>query len=371
MRLFRRVAPDLLAKYFDTHNVLSDFPWKQKGLVKPKFVKALKEAYQKVPPNKREEIDEECNQIHDLCNLPAQETLQYIADKFGISWNSEMMPEERTLLVFMENKGAFETACNWCQIENYSSYNVYNGKQANTPKEWTKIEQPLTDAWKLLLQNENKEYGRVYIEPYESEDRFVYWIFYEAPKQYITRFDDKTNKPDDMPDKPVSESLMIYYHRLGKLKVKADRNSIAEAARDNYARLALDDENFFNNPDNKRIYDLTLFKKKLEPEDFPTGPKDDIASVRVVNLRFKPDAITRDIIEINSVKDLKGRIKLLEIDLPNIVITRVKMQVIFKGRGAGIKKSFSLSSQNKNTLKDSKKDRLIEQYLVKWDIANR
>jgi len=270
----------------------------------------------------------------------------------------------------MENKDAFLTACSWSNLESYASFADYIGAKPREPRDWDKIKQPLTDAWKLLLQNQSKGYGRVYIENYEASDRRAYLVYYEAPGQYITRFDDMTDRPEEKTEKPVLEALLIYYPKTGRLKVKAKTDAIVETARDDYAKLVLGAEDYFS-AGSERLYDLDIFKKKLEPMDFPTDPADRIASVRVVALRFRPDGLTKDVIEIGSAKGLKERLRTLKIDLATAVIKRVRLQVKFEGVQKGLDKSFNLAAPNKNTLGDSKKDRLIEQYLVRWGVANR
>lgn len=367
--LFRRIRPDLLYNYFKNHKTLQNFDWDSYIKDKWRLIEDMVEEFYKAPSKKREEIEEELRQVNSLAGLSAQETLEAVARQFKLLWDDGMMPEDRALTVLMENKDAFLTACNWANLEDYESFADYIAKPKE-PKEWLKIKQTLTDAWKLLLQNQNRGYGRVYIEHYTATDRQAYLVYYEAPKQYITRFDDMTDQPEEKPDKPVLESLLIYYPKLGKLKVKAKTDIISETARDDYGKLALGDEHYFATG-SERIYDMDQFKKKLEPTDFPTDPADRISSVRVVTLRFKPDALTKDIIEINSVKGLKERIRLLKLDLSTAIIKKVRLQVKFEGVQKGLVKSFNLSAPNKNTLGDSKKDRLIENYLVKWGVANR
>ncbi|MDI6733383.1 MAG: hypothetical protein QME51_04600 [Planctomycetota bacterium] len=370
--LFRRISPNLLYEYFKSRKVLDDFAWDSYIKNKWHLMEDLVEEFYKMPVKKREEIEEELRQVNSLAGLSAQETLEAVAMQFKLVWDDEMMPEDRTLTVLMENKDAFLTACNWANLEDYESFADYVAKPKE-PKEWSRIKQPLTDAWKLLLQSQSNGYGRVYIEHYTATDRQAYLVYYEAPKTYITRFDDRTDQPEEKADKPVLEALLIYYPKTGnlcKLKIKAKTDTITERARDDYAKLALGDEHYFATG-SERIYDMNLFKKKLEPIDFPTDPADRISSVRVVTIRFKPDALTKDIVEITSVKGLKERIRLLKLDLTTAVIKKVRLQVKFEGVQKGLVKSFNLSIPNKNTLGDSKKDRLIEGYLVKWGVANR
>ncbi|MFH0888891.1 MAG: hypothetical protein V1871_06760 [Planctomycetota bacterium] len=367
--LFRRIRPDLLYNYFKSHKALDDFDWDSYVKDKWHLMEDLIDEFYKIPIKKREEIEGEFRQVNSLAGLSAQETLEAVAKQFKLLWDDEMMPEDRALTALMENKNAFLTACNWANLEDYESFADYVAKPKE-PNEWAKIKQSMTDAWKLLLQNQNRGYGRVYIEHYTATDRQAYLVYYEAPSTYITRFDDQTDQPEEKSDKPVLESLLIYYPKLGKLKVKAKTDGFTETARDDYAKLALGDEHYFATG-SERIYDMDQFKKKLEPIDFLTDPADRISSVKVVTLRFNPDVLTKDIIEINSVKGLKERIRLLKLDLTTAVIKKVRIQVKFEGVQKGLVKSFNLSSPNKNTLGDSKKDRLIEQYLVKWGIANR
>ncbi|MEW6027568.1 MAG: hypothetical protein AB1599_09785 [Planctomycetota bacterium] len=367
--LFGRLNPNLLYEYFKKHKVLDDFAWDAYIRDKWRLRDDLLEEFYKIPAKKREEIEDELRQVNGLSGLSAQETLEAAAKTFKLVWDDDMMPEDRALTILMENKDAFLTACEWTNLETYASFADYLAKPKE-PRDWSKIKQSLTDAWKLLLQNQSKGYGRVHIENYKTADRQAYLVYYEAPPTYVTRFDDKTNQPEDKKDKPVLEALLIYYPKLGKLKVKARTEPVIETAKNDYAKLALGDEHHFASG-SERIYDMNQFKKKLEPTDFPTDPADRISSVRVVALRFKPDALTRDIVEINSVKGLKERIRLLKLDLTTAVIKRVRMQVKFEGVQKGLVKSFNLSVPNKNTLSDSKKDHLIEQYLVKWGVANR
>lgn len=368
--MLRRLSPNLLYEYFASRKALEGFDWNTFQRTPGQLLDDLAEEYQKIPGKKRDEIEEELRDVSNLSGLPAQETLQVVCKQFNLIWDDEMMPEDRAIRVLMENKDAFQTACNWANLESYESFQDYLGPKPKAPQEWPKIKNHFTDVWKLLLQNQSKGYGRVYIEHYSADDRQAYLVYYEAPKKYVTRFDDRTDKPEEKPEKPVLESLLIYYPKLGKLKVKARYETIAEQARDAYSGLALGDEDFLKAGD-QRIYDLNQFKKKLEPDDFPTDPKDEIISVQAVSLRFRPDGLTRDTIEVNSVKDLKARLKAHKLDLADAVIKRARLQVKFAGKGAGTVKSFNLSMPNKNTLGDSKKDRLIEKYLVKWGIANR
>jgi hypothetical protein len=368
--LFRRINPELLHNYFKYHKTLQDFDWDSYSQDRWRMMDDLVEEFYKAPIKKRQEIEIELRQVNSLSGLSAQETLEAVAKQFKLVWDDEQMPEDRALMVLLENKDAFLTACNWSNLETYASFSDYIGVKPREPKEWDKIKQSLTDAWKLLLQNQSKGYGRVYIENYEASDRRAYLVYYEAPGKYVTRFDDMTDRPEEKSEKPVLEALLIYYPKTGRLKVKAKTDEIVATARDDYAKLALGTEDYFS-AGTERVYDLDLFKKKLEPLDFPTDPVDRIASVKVVNLRFRPDGLTKDIIEIDSVKGLKERIRALKVDMSIAVIKRVRLQVKFEGVHKGLVKSFNLAAPNKNTLGDSKKDRLIEQYLVRWGVANR
>jgi len=385
--LFRRINPELLHNYFKYHKTLQDFDWDSYIKDRWHLIEDLVEEFYKAPIKKRQEIEVELRQVNSLSGLAAQETLEAVAKQFKLVWDGEQMPEDQALMVLMENKDAFLTACNWSNLETYGSFTDYIGVKPKEPKEWAKIKQPMTDAWKLLLQNQSKGFGRVYIEHYDASrcpegirgaplvsigasDRRAYLVYYEAPGKYVTRFDDMTDRPEEKSEKPVLEALLIYYPKTGRLKVKAKTDTIIETARDDYAKLVLGAENYFS-AGTERVYDLDLFKKKLESTDFPTDSADRIVSVKVVNLRFRPDGLTKDIIEIDSVKALKERIRTLKIDLTTAVIKRVRLQVKFEGVHKGLVKSFNLAAPNKNTLGDSKKDRLLEQYLVKWGIANR
>src|SRR3989339_40051 len=365
--LFRRINPELLHSYFKYHKTLQDFDWDSYVKDRWHLMEDLIEAFYKAPIKKRQDIESELRQVNSLSGLSAQETLEAVAKQFKLVWDEEQMPEDRALMVLMENKDAFLTACNWSNLESYASFADYIGVKPKEPRDWDKIKQGLTDAWKLLLQNQSKGFGRVYIENYHALDRRAYLVYYEAPGKYITRFDDMTDRPEEKTEKPVLEALLIYYPKTGRLKVKARTEVIVDTARDDYAKLALGDENYFS-AGAERVYDLDLFKKKLEPLDFPTDPVDRINSVLVVSLRFRPDGLTKDVIEINSAKGIKERLRALKIDLSTAIIKRVRLQVKFEGVHKGLDKSFYLSAPNKNTLGDSKKDRLLEQYLVRWGI---
>ncbi|MFA5794397.1 MAG: hypothetical protein WC980_04940 [Candidatus Brocadiia bacterium] len=368
--LMRRISTNLLYEYFTSRKVLQDFNWNSFQRSPDQLMDELTAEFQKIPIAKQDEIEEELRDVHNLSGFAAQETLQSVAKQFKILWDDEMPPEDRAIRVLMENPEAFRTACNWAELESYESFQDYVGPKAKDASDWSDIKANFTEAWKLLLHNQAKGYGRVYIEHYQSDDRQAYLVYYEAPKKFVTRFDDKTDKPAEKPEKPVLESLMIYYPKLGKLKIKARHEDIAEQARDAYSRLALGQEDFLN-AGKERVYDLNQFKKKLEPQDFPTDPKDEIVSVQVVSLRFRLDGLTNDTIEVNSVKSIKARLKTHNLNLTDALIKKVRLQVKMASTGAGSTKTFSLTMPNKNTLGDSLKDRLLEKYLVKWGIANR
>jgi len=374
--LFRRISPNLLHEYLHSRFVLDGFDWDAFAANRWQLMDDLVEEYYKLPSERRGEIEEELRQINALSTLSAQETLEAVAKQNKLLWDDEMMPEDRAIRVLMENREVFAIAFSWSQLENYASFSDYLAGKSKDAKDWTKISQALTDSWKLLLQNRSKGFGRVYIEHYSAGDskniqREAYLVYYEAPGKLVTRFDDQTDMPEDRSEKPVLEALMIYYPAQGKLKVKARTPEMAEEARDNYSKLALGDENFLRRPDNERTYDLSIFKKKQDTLDFPTDPADRIGFVKVTSLRFNSDPLSNDIIEINSMKNLKDRVRRLKLDLSTAEIKRVRMQVKFEGAVKGLSKAFSLSLPNRNTLGDSKKDELIEKYLVKWGIANR
>jgi hypothetical protein len=368
--LFRRIRPDLLRGYFKSHKTLQDFDWDSYAENKWRMLDDLADEFYKAPGKKRDEIDEELRRVNSLSGLAAQETLEAVARQFNLDWDEDMTPEDRALAALMENKNAFMIACHWSNLENYESFADFVAKKPREPLDWVRLKHPLTDAWKLLLQNQDKGYGRVFIEHYTATDRQAYLVYYEAPSQYITRFDDMTDQPEEKTDRPVLESLLIYYPKSGRLKVKAKTEVMAESVRDDYARIALGDEHCFAEG-NERAYDMDKFKRKLEPADFPTDPADLIASVRAVMLRFQPDAATKDVIEVISLNNIRELIQALKIDLSGAVIKKVRLQVKFVGTRRNLVKSFNLSAPNKNTLGDSRKDRLLEQYLVKWGVANR
>lgn len=368
--LFRRLRPDLIQEYFKSRKALQDFDWESYVQNKWRMLDDLADEFYKAPVKKREELDGELRQVSSLSGIYAQEALESVAREFKIDWDEEAVPEDRALAVLMSDKAAFLTACHWSRLESYENFAEYEASKPGEPTEWPKIKQPLTDAWKLLLQNQSKGYGRVFIEYYEAKDRQAYLVYYEAPSQSITRFDDLTDQPEEKTDKPVLESLLIYYPKAGRLKIKGKTEGIIELARDDYARIAMGDQNYFAGA-SARAYDMEKFKVKLEPADFPTEPADLISSVKVVMLRFQSDAISKDVIEVSSLKSIKERIRLMKIDLREAVIKKARMQVKFSGIRKNTVKSFNLSVPNKNTLGDSGRDRRIERYLVKWGIANR
>ena len=120
---------------------------------------------------------------------------------------------------------------------------------------------------------------------------------------------------------------MIYYPKSGKLKIKTKTQEQADFICETFARVVLEQPDFFALGPQKPVYDFDCFKslRKLMPSSFDLDPADGIETVKVTALHFTPDALTRDTVMVNSVKNLSERIRKLGIDLSLIIDTAVNI----------------------------------------------
>jgi len=268
------------------------------------------------------------------------------------------------MTLFLDWRAAFNAAHNWWTIDHFQGYTDFRGRTALDIRDHAKGKSQLEMAFAAFLDSQDKGID-IHVDVYGDTNKVAYVVCHEDYVKAVERF--REHRLVVEKDRPVFYATMVYYPRLGKLKVKATKNELAEFSRDAFAEHIIGRKDFFQHQDVSLIYDLDRFKR---PWRFETDPADDIEWVRVVAIRLHPDPTSKDTVEVRSYTNLQQRLRDMNVDLQRVRITRVWLCFKFPGKGRSGRRTVSLSLPNHNNLGDSKNDQLIERYLVEWEIAN-
>jgi hypothetical protein len=355
---FKKTDSLLLRDYFVKRcKIFDDFPW-------DKFnPKELFNKYALLPEPDSQKYSEELGAINDLSVSNAMPTLIKKAGELGIDYKDKTA-YDLSLALFLKSQSEFEKTHEFFYLEQMPGYSDYRGKEPKEPKTFDKIKTVCEKTLAEKFKEQNR--GEMVIEHYEEKNKQAYVIYYE---------DHKKPKPEIKggviiykKERPVYEAALIYYPPEGRLKIKARKSKIRDLCVRTFAKEVLDDEDFFNHPDATKVYDLDKFKGL--PLKYPTDPVHEIENIKEVAIKAAFPG-SDETIELHSEDDLKGLLKKHNVNLNQMEILKIGIKIKFPGAGRRGSKTVWLSQSNHSNISDSPVDRIIDDYLKQWDIANR
>lgn len=358
---FRKTSNALLKRFFDYHGVLADLEWNGRD---ESDVSDIYDACLKLPEDARGKITDDLENINDLASDRGMPCLVDAAGRWGVDCK-DLTAHDLAMILFLDKRDAFDAAHDWWAIDHFQGYTDFRGSRPADIADPEAGKANFEGAFSKYMSSLEKGV-EIQVDVYKDTNKVAYVVCHEDYVKPVERF--REHKLVVEKDRPVFYATMVYYPRLGKLKVKASKNELIEFSRDAFAAHILGNKNFFQHQHVKLIYDLDRFKR---PWRFETKDADQIEWVRVVGIRFAPDPKgNKDTVEVRSYANLAQRLKDMNIDLSKATIKSVSLCFKFPGKGRSGSRTVNLSMPNRNNLGDSKNDQLIEGYLVDWEIAN-
>lgn len=357
---FRKTSNALLKRFFDHYGVLQDVEWGDRGEAD---VGAIFESYRSLPDDVRTVVEDDLENLNDLASQRGMPCLVDAAGRCGMDCQ-DMTPHDLAITLLLEHRREFDNAHDWWAIDHFQGYTDFRGKRALDIADAGAGKPRLEAAFAEFLGRQERGIN-IQVDSYPDTNKLAYVVCHEDYMKPVERFRKRELVVEK--ERPVFYATMVYYPRLGKLKVKAGKNELVEFARDAFAEHIVGESDFFQHQDVRLIYDLDRFKRQWRLE---TDPADHIEHVRVVGMGFHPEPTSKDSIEVKSYGGLLQRLREMNIRLDTVKIKRVSLWFKFPGKGRSGSRTVVLSMPNRNNLGDSKNDQLIERYLVEWEIAN-
>jgi len=358
--LFRKTSNALLSRFFDHHSVLGEIKWDGRDEA---HVKDVYEAYEKLIPETGGRIREELENLNDLASQRGMPCLVDAAGRWGVNCD-DMTAHDLAMILFLDHPDALNAAHDWWGIDHFQGYTDFRGMDPLEIEDHDKGQPQLKSAFSAFLASRERGVD-IEVDVYSDTNKLAYVVCHEDYIKSVERF--REHKLVVEKDRPVFYATMVYYPRLGKLKVKATKNELVDFSRDAFAEHIIGREDFFQHTDVRLMYDLDRFKRLWR---FETDPADGIEWVRVVGIRFHPVPTSKDTVDVKSYTNLQQRLRDMNVDLDRVKINRVSLCFKFPGKGRSGSRMVNLSIPNHNNLSDSKNDQVIERYLVEWEIAN-
>jgi len=357
---FRKTSNTLLKRFFDHHKALKSIEWNGRT---ENEVQDIYQAYIELPAKVKSKIEDDLENLNDVSSQKGMPCLVDAAASQGVKCK-DISAYNLAMTLFLDCREAFDIAHEWWTINHFQSYTDFRGRKPHDVKDPEAGKPHFEAAFSEFLDSMSKGID-IHVDVYNNANKIAYVVCHEDYVKPIERF--RNHKLQVLKDKPVFYATIVYYPKLGKLKVKAAKNDVVEFTRDAFAEHIIKKKDFFQHADVKLIYDLNWFKR---PWRFETDPADHISRVKVVSIRFHPEPGSKDQIEVKSYDNLAQRLKDMNVDLKRAEINRVSLCFKFPGIGRAGSKTVNLSMPNHNNLSDSENDQLIERYLVDWEIAN-
>jgi hypothetical protein len=384
-KLFLRQAENvLLREYFTARGELADIKWES---LQETDVDPIYDAWQALPENKQEQVEQDFRDIFDLASEEGVQTLIDEGRFHDLDLAIEIGPLDgllnKAFLVYLKHKKVFEVA----HILDRTDH--LNARYWRMRKDFLK-KQPdisasaIAELGQAIGAYYSKNQGRgkwCKVENYLQSERYHYFFAY--PKDYTDTFVgyDERGEFQRRPQNPAFEVIFIYDQKDGTLELYAQGDKyLKQDLQTIFARAILHGE---IGPEDRNSVPYELEGLKNRDFVFPTDPVDAIDGVRVRELRLSMvgNARQRIIFEASpsgpqtEVYDLVEQ-SLHEQRLPMSMlnVTSVVIQMRFKkmsGKGNLTKTlSFRISLPDSCNLKDKPEHLVAKRYLKEWKLAN-
>lgn len=382
-KLFLRQAENaLLREYFTARGELGDIDWDN---TEETDIDAIYAAWQALPEDKAEEIEQQFQDVFDLASAEGIRTLVEEGKFQDIDLTEELDAHDglldKSFVVFLRHRDVFILSA----ILNYADH--LNGRYRRKRKDMPK-KQPDTSAAAIkelgdavgAYYRENQGRGKwCDADHYIRADRYHYFFAY--PKDYTdtaVEWDDHGCR-ERRRRNPAFEVIFIYDPVDGTLDLYAqgDKN-LKQDLQKLFARAILHEE-IGEETRNSQPYELNRLKNRSFA--FPTEPEDRITEVRLRQMRLsvvgnERKRITFEVPPKGGPADLHDLMRdaLHEQRLPlsMVNVTSAVIQRRFNnanGRGRSEKTvSFRISYPDSCNLKDKPEHLVARKYLKKWKL---
>jgi len=381
-KLFLRQAENaLLREYFTARDELADIEW---GNLKETEVEPIYAAWQALPEEKVEEVEQDFRDIFDLASAEGTRTLI-----------EEGRFHELDIRAELDTRDGFLNRAFWVLLKHRSVFNVahildhadhLDGRYRRKRKDFPKKQPDLTPSAKADLEDAltayYREQGRgkhCHVDMYFRESRYHYFFAY--PQDYTDtslEYDDK-GRFDRRPRKPAFEVVFTYDPLDGTLDLYAQGDKrLKQDLQKLFARVILHEE---IGDENKNSVPYELNKLKDRTFAFPTEPADCITEVRVRQLRLsilgnERKRITFEVppkgplAEIHDLMQQALHEQRLPLSMVNVTSAVIQMRFDNRnGRGRSEKTlSFRISFPDSCSLKDKPEHLVAKKYLKQWGL---
>ncbi|MEF8766358.1 MAG: hypothetical protein ABTS16_12880 [Candidatus Accumulibacter phosphatis] len=286
---FRQMPNALLARYFATHGVLTDFDL---TAIKETRIDALFDAWMELPEAARVRLESDLREICDMaCPVGTQAILDeaefHLDDDKLANFRDGLMAlpghHERAMTVFLDHANLWRGATRFHHADTLS----YWRKRKNLPR----VAAAADPASLRSLEAAIRCYYRVSegrgrhcrVEPYRRGDRDYFFAFPEDYAQQSVEWegDDFSVRPHH----PAFEVVFVYRRSEGTLDLYVPGNRKAvEPLQGIFAEHILKCEDLPADPADTRVYDLGVLRRREFA--FSWAPESGIESVAVSRLRL-------------------------------------------------------------------------------------
>lgn len=380
-KLFLKKAEKaLLREYFTARGELGGIDWDQAD------TDTIHAAWQALPEEKFEEIEQEFRDIFDVGIVEGVRTLVEEAKLQGIDLAAEMDAHDglldKALLVFLRHRSVFDLS----SILNYADRldGRYWRKRKDMPKK-----QPDTSA--VAVKELGDAVGAYYREnqgrgKWCEADHYLragrYHYFFAYPKDYTdtaVEWDDHGRR-ERRRRNPAFDVVFVYDPVDGTLELyaKGDKK-LKQDLQQLFARVILNDE-IGEETRNSQPYELN--KLKNPTFRFTTEPEDRITEVRLRQMRLSvvgndKKRMSFEVPPKGDAADLHDFIRealheqRLPLSMVNVTSAMIQMRFDNNGNGRGRREktvSFRISYPDSCNLKDKPEHLVAKKYLKKWKL---
>jgi len=329
--------------------------------------------WQAIPKEQRKQLEARIGLVNDLCSTHARAYLDELAQalwddarrKESLDWSAQ----DLAVRLFVSAPAQFASCHQRYMVDMMDHLTEYRGKRPVKIQASARAKKAMAEAMKAHFR-EHAGGARCHVEDFEAPDKFALFIYHEDEVTTIQRFDDENQLVPDW-QRPIVQVAAIFYPEHCTLLVKAPKKPDREMLRDTFAKIFVQDPDFFEDVSAVPKFDFTSLSR--EDLSFSTKPADKILAVSVVKLVLKAthQDVKRLIFEFVpglTMEGVSARLQERGISLAAAAIDAVQLRFTFEGTGRGKDRTASLYLPNRSNLNDTPRDRLIRRYLKEWRI---
>ena len=351
----------------------SDFgAWEAMGVTLGASNDAIHAAWERLENPRRGEIQEALCEVNDIGRDRGRYVLLDAAERCGIEEFGNLTPQKLAMTLFVDHRRAFETAYAFFMLEKTENLHTLVGDRPAPCKPSDASVQRFKEELSVILAR-GTEGSRLRVEVEDRhEDKWMAAIPHEEHVAPDHEFDER-GRIVTRDRRPVYEMVLIYYPKLGVLKLRVGRgtrklNLVADAFAEHILERA---QGFFARSD---IIDFTPLQ---DPSfAFAALPSDHFERARAVHVSFirhaDPDTVhqMRQGTQAHSSRDVLDTMRDAGLDLSEVEIRSLSISFTFPSGRRRERRTVTLTAPNRMPLDDTDRDRYLEQVLLRWGLID-